>query len=56
MRAASICVAAVFAVGGVVPAALLALLLGAVHVARSPDRLVDAAYVAVFCGLGYAVG
>lgn len=56
MRPAFAAIATLFAIGGVVPALLLVAALAAIHVARSPDRLLDAAYVCVFCGLGYLAG
>lgn len=49
-------IAVLFTVGGAVPALLLIAVLAAIHVARSPDRLLDAAYVGIFCGLGYLAG
>lgn len=56
MKPASAAVAALFAIGGAVPALLLMALLAVIHVARSPERMLDAAYVCAFCGLGYLAG
>lgn len=48
--------AAAFALGGIAPAALCLAAFGLRYAARSPDRLLDLAYVAAFCGLGALVG
>ena len=56
MRARLAVAAALLALLGTVAAMLWLALLSALHVARSPDRLLKAAYVAVFCGLGYLAG
>lgn len=56
MKPALLCSAIFFAVGGPLPAVLPLLMLARIHVARSPDRLLDAAYVAAFCAMGYAAG
>lgn len=56
MKAALTLVPALFAVGGAGPAAVAALVLVLAHAARSPDRLVDLAYAATSCAVGYAVG
>lgn len=42
--------------GGVAPALAVVALTGAVHVARSPDHLLDAAYVFAMLGMGYLAG
>lgn len=56
MRAGLTLAAVLFAVVGVVPAAIVLLAMAAVHVVRDPERLLDTAYVAAFCGLGYLAG
>ena len=48
--------AVAFAVGGAVPALALIVAAGVIYVARSPDRLLDFVYAAIFCGLGYLAG
>lgn len=49
-------VAATFPLGGLAPAVVILLAALLMHLARSPERLLDALYAAVFCGLGYLAG
>lgn len=48
--------AAAFALGGAVPALAILFVTGLAHAVRSPDRLLDVAFTATFCGLGYLAG
>ena len=48
--------AALFTLGGAGPAMIAATALATAWAIRSPDRLLDVAYVAAFCGLGYLAG
>lgn len=56
VRPALAALAISFAVGGAVLALLLLLALAVVYLMRDPGRLLDAAYVAAFCALGYLAG
>jgi len=47
---------ALVALGGIGPALALLAVTGALYIPRSPDRMLDAASVAVFCSLGYLAG
>ena len=56
MRPMLVVAAGLAAVGGLVPAVLWLVAAAAVYAARRPERLLDVACVASFCGLGYLVG
>lgn len=56
MKTALVTSAMVFAVAGPFAALVPLAVAGAIHAARSPDRLLDVAFAGTFCAIGYLAG